>query len=67
MPGLDVKSITMMQAAMRARLPYKAMLDRVLTRRVKGWQDADRRWHVDAADLDRFIAERDAAARAAAA
>ena len=59
------KTITLTQAAARAGLRYQAMLDLVLCKRVKGWQEDGRRWRVDSRDLDRFIRDRDESKQAA--
>jgi hypothetical protein len=50
-------SVPLMQAAARLRLSYRAALDLVLRGKLRGHQDANRRWWVDRDDLERLARE----------
>jgi len=51
------ENVSLVAAAARARVKYARMLNHVLCGDVSGHQE-DGRWFVDAADLDRFLRDR---------
>ena len=52
------KTVPLVQAAVRLHLSYRAALDLVLCGKLRGYQDANRRWLVDRDDLERECSER---------
>jgi hypothetical protein len=58
--------VSLMQAAATLRVGYRTALDLVLRGELRGGQDRDRKWHVDAADLARLVSERQREERAPA-
>lgn len=54
----QINSVPLTQAAATLGLSYRATLDLVLRRRLRGHQDCNRHWWVDSDDLTREVGER---------
>ena len=61
----DRERVALTDAGLRAGLSYLTIRDKVMRHELKGGKDAGK-WWVDAADLARFIREKNRAAKQAA-
>lgn len=57
---MPVTELTLMRACLKSGNGYWKVRSDIIRGRLKGRQDADGHWLVDARDLDRYIAERQA-------
>lgn len=51
-------TITVSQAALRLSMTYGQVLRRIMLREIRGWQEDNRAWRVDAQDVERLAAGR---------
>jgi hypothetical protein len=52
------RAVPLVRAAAELALTYRAAMDAVLRKDLKGWQDDRRRWWVDAEDLRNAVERR---------